>query len=83
MFQPEAGEKADRLLEREDAVQQAIYVTGAADVFLIIAARDVEAYDQITQRLVMENPNVRRVTTSVALQTFKRGLLVPIDDGAQ
>lgn len=66
-----------RWLDKEDAVQQAIYVTGAADIILIVIAQDVEAYDAITQRLLENNPNVRRITTSVALQTYKRGLYVP------
>lgn len=68
-----------RWLERETAVQQALYVTGAADIFLIVIAPDVEAYDEITQRLLEDNTNVRRLTTSVALQTYKRGLFVPTD----
>lgn len=67
-------------LDREDSVQQAIYTTGSADVYLIILARDVESYDAITQRLVEENPNIRRLTTSVALQTYKRGIFVPTED---
>jgi Lrp/AsnC family leucine-responsive transcriptional regulator len=70
-----------RWLDKEDSVQQAIYTTGSADVYLIVVAKSVEAYDAITQRLVEENPNIRRVTTSVALQTYKRGLYVPtVDD---
>lgn len=66
-----------RWLDREDTVQQVFYVTGAADIFLIIIASDVEDYDIVTQRLLEENPNVRRLTTSVVLQTYKRDLFVP------
>ena len=68
-----------RWLAAEDGVQQVYYVTGAADLVMVIVAESVEAYDAITARLVAENPNVRRVTTSVALHTFKRGLFVPVD----
>ncbi|MER8465651.1 Lrp/AsnC family transcriptional regulator [Mesorhizobium sp. M1396] len=64
-------------LEREEAIQQAIYVTGAADVILTVIAPDIEAYDELTQRLLEDNPNVRRLTTSVGLQVYKRGLFVP------
>jgi len=69
-----------RWLDKEDSVQQAIYTTGSADVYLIVVAKNVEAYDAITQRLVEENPNIRRVTTSVSLQTYKRGLYIPAED---
>lgn len=69
-----------RWLSREDAVQQAFYVTGSADLFLIVLAKDVEAYDAITQRMVEENPNIRRITTSVTLQTYKSGLYVPTEE---
>ncbi|WP_220459501.1 Lrp/AsnC family transcriptional regulator, partial [Pseudomonas sp. MD195_PC81_125] len=69
-----------RWLDKEDSVQQAIYTTGSADVYLIVVAKNVEAYDAITQRLVEENPNIRRVTTSVSLQTYKRGLYIPTED---
>jgi DNA-binding Lrp family transcriptional regulator len=58
-------------------VQQVYYVTGTADLVMIVTAESVEDYDALTARLVAENPNVRRVTTSVALHTFKRGLSVP------
>lgn len=69
-----------RWLSREEAVQQAFYVTGSADLFLIVLAKDVEAYDAITQRMVEDNPNIRRITTSVTLQTYKSGLYVPTEE---
>ena len=69
-----------RWLNREEAVQQAFYVTGATDLVLIVLAKDIEDYDSITQRLVEDNSNVRRVTTSVALQIYKQSLSVPIGE---
>jgi Lrp/AsnC family leucine-responsive transcriptional regulator len=67
-----------RWLDAEPAVPQVYYVTGTADLVMILTAESVEAYDAITARLVAENPNVRRVTTSVTLHAFKRGLFVPV-----
>ncbi len=64
-------------LAAEEAVQQAWYVTGDGDYVLIVTAADVEGYDALMQRLVAENPNVRRFRTRVALGTLKRGLTVP------
>jgi len=59
-------------------VQQAFYVTGEADFVLVVTAADTESYDALMARLIAENPNVRRFTTSVALGVVKRGLTVPV-----
>lgn len=67
-------------LAAEPAIQEAWYVTGDGDYVLVIAARDVESYDALMQRLVAENPNVRRFRTRVALGTLKRGQIVPVLD---
>ena len=74
---PELLQELRRWLDAEPAVQQVYYVTGSADLVMIVTAESVEAYDAVTARLVAENPNVRPVTTSVTLHTFKRGLFVP------
>jgi DNA-binding Lrp family transcriptional regulator len=68
-----------RWLSAEPSIQQVFYVTGAADLIMVVAAESVDAYDATMARLVADNPNVRRVTTSVALHIFKRGLFVPVD----
>ena len=57
----------------KSAIQEAWYVTGDGDFVLIIAARDVEDYDALVQKLVSENSNVRRLRMRVALGTLKRG----------
>lgn len=73
-------------LAEHEQVQQAFYVTGEADFVLVVTAPDTETYDALMARLIAENPNVRRFTTSVALGVVKRGLMVPVpldaDDGA-
>ncbi len=65
-------------LAREEHVQQAFYVTGAADFVLVVTAPDTETYDALMSRMVGENPNVRRFTTNVALGVVKRGLTIPV-----
>jgi Lrp/AsnC family transcriptional regulator, leucine-responsive regulatory protein len=70
-------DKFKRWLRVEPSIQQAWYVTGDGDYVLVITARDVEEYDAFMQRLVAENPNVRRFQTRVSLSTLKRGLTVP------
>src|SRR5690242_10410665 len=63
----------------EPAIQQAWYVTGEGDYVLIVTAQDVEGYEALMERLVGDNPNVRRFRTRVALGTLKRGLALPLD----
>ncbi|MBA8889213.1 DNA-binding Lrp family transcriptional regulator [Dokdonella fugitiva] len=68
-------------IEREAAVQEAWYVTGDEDYVLVVSARDVDAYEQMMQRLLAENANVRRYRTRVVLGTLKRGLALPLEAG--
>jgi DNA-binding Lrp family transcriptional regulator len=75
---PELMAQLRRWLEREPRVQEAFYVTGDSDFVLVVAAPDAPAYDALMSRLVADNPNVRRFTTSVALGVVKRGLALPL-----
>jgi DNA-binding Lrp family transcriptional regulator len=76
---PELMAVLKRWIAAEVAIQEAWYVTGDGDFVLIVCMRDVEDYDALMQKLVAENPNVRRFRTRVALSTLKRGCAVPID----
>ena len=69
-----------RWITDEPAIQEAWYVTGDGDFVLIVCVRDVEDYDALMQRLVTDNPNVRRFRTRVALSTLKRGCTVAVDE---
>lgn len=77
-------ERADLLtllrkwLAAEAQVQQAFYVTGEMDFMLVVTAPDTEAYEALMSRMMLENPNVRRYTTHVALGVVKRGLTLPV-----
>ncbi len=62
----------------EPCVQQVFYVTGEADFILVVTCPDTDAYDALMSRMVRENPNIKRFTTSVALGVLKRGLQIPI-----
>lgn len=68
-----------RWIRAEDAIQQAFYVTGDVDIILVITACDMEEYDLLTQKLLEENRNVRRMTTHVTLQEYKSTMFVPTD----
>jgi Lrp/AsnC family leucine-responsive transcriptional regulator len=65
-------------LAGQEHVQQAFYVTGEADFILVVTAPDTETYDGLMARLTIENPNVRKFTTNVALGVVKRGLTIPV-----
>jgi Lrp/AsnC family transcriptional regulator, leucine-responsive regulatory protein len=67
-----------RWLLREPAIQQAWYVTGGSDYVLVVTAVDVDSYDSLMQKLVTDNPNVRKFGTRVALKTLKRGFVIPL-----
>ncbi|MEM6671051.1 MAG: Lrp/AsnC family transcriptional regulator [Pseudomonadota bacterium] len=60
-------------------VQQCYYVTGEADFILVILARDMDEFEQVSNRLLQNNPYVRRFRTSVTMGRPKVGLSVPID----
>jgi len=76
---PELLASLKQWIAAEAMIQEAWYVTGAGDYVLIIVARDVDDFEAMMQRLVVENANVRRYHTRVALGTVKRSMLVPVD----
>ena len=59
-------------------VQQCYYVTGAADFILIVTTRDMADFEAFTRRVLFDNPNIRRFTTSVVMSRDKVGLTVPV-----
>jgi DNA-binding Lrp family transcriptional regulator len=75
---PELLTQLRRWIAEEPLVQQAYYVTGEADFILVVTAPDAMTYDELMSRLMAENPNVRRFTTSVALSIVKRSLALPV-----
>lgn len=63
---------------REPAVQQCYYVTGDADYSLIVTVADMQEYQALAQRLFAQDANIRRYTTSIALERIKTGLQLPL-----
>ena len=59
-------------------VQQCYYVTGVADFILIVVARDMVDYEAFSRRLLFDNANIRRFTTSVVMSRDKVGSAVPL-----
>ena len=70
---------AFRKAARDDPnVQTCYYVTGAADFILVVVARDMADFEAITRRLLFDNPNIRRFTTSVVMSRDKIGHAAPV-----
>jgi Lrp/AsnC family leucine-responsive transcriptional regulator len=65
-------------IARVPQVQQAWCLTGRGDYTLVIVAGSIEEFDGIADRMIEENPNIRKFTTRVVLKHIKRTLQVPI-----
>lgn len=65
-------------IARTAEVQQAWCLTGRGDYTLVMVVGTIEHFDRLAERMMVENPNVRKFTTSVALKTLKRTLELPI-----
>ena len=59
-------------------IQQAYNVTGEADYLLIVLARDIAHFEEISRRVFSSDPMVRRYRTSVVMDRVKVGLAVPV-----
>lgn len=66
-----------RKASAEPQVQQAYYITGEGDFILIVVARSMDDYEQLTRRLFFDDPNIRRFRTSVVMGKSYRSLAVP------
>lgn len=75
---PELAQAFRARVASEPAVQQCYYVTGEADYSLIATAADMEEYQALAQRLFAGDDNIRRYTTSIALERIKTGLQLPV-----
>jgi DNA-binding Lrp family transcriptional regulator len=65
-------------VRNEPRVQQCYMLTGEIDFMLVCVCRDMPAFEALTKRLFFENPNVKKVRTSVVLGRSKVGLSIPI-----
>ncbi|MEZ5956944.1 MAG: Lrp/AsnC family transcriptional regulator [Hyphomonadaceae bacterium] len=65
-------------LKAAPEVQQIYNVTGDVDLVLIVLARDVEHFEEISRNLFSADPLVRRYRTSVVMDRVKTGQTIPI-----
>ncbi len=71
------AEEIRRKLEREDAVIEGWQITGEYDFAVRIIAHDMEEYDELTQRLFVEDESVRSFKTLVVFRQTKARGFVP------
>jgi Lrp/AsnC family leucine-responsive transcriptional regulator len=69
---------AKRAFSAAPEVQQCYYVTGEADFILAIVVATMGEYEALTRRLFVENSNVKKFRTFVAMDRVKVGLTVPL-----
>jgi len=60
-------------------VTQCYYVTGEIDFILILNVRDIDHYQNFTQKFLFDNPNIRRFNTLVVMETVKQRLNIHLD----
>lgn len=77
----EAAAIKKRLREAPE-VQQCYNVTGETDFLLIITARDIEDYEDISRRLFSADASIRRYRTSVVMDRVKTTLAIPVTPDA-
>lgn len=75
---PELMANLHRWIAKTPEVQEAWCITGRGDYTLVVVCGSIDDFDTLAERLVNENPNVRKFTTHVVLKTLKRGLAVPL-----
>lgn len=77
----EPGEQLSKLIEslrEQSEIQQAYYISGAADLLLIVIVTDIAHYDRLTAELVARHSTIKRITTSVVFRELKASLVVPV-----
>jgi Lrp/AsnC family leucine-responsive transcriptional regulator len=75
---PELLPALHQWLAKAPEVQQAWSITGRGDYTLVVLSSSIEAFDALMERMLGDNRNIRKFTTSVVLKTLKRSLAVPI-----
>ena len=61
-------------------VMQCYFVTGNADFFLILSARDMADYEEFTRRHFFAEDNVLSFRTSAVMNRVKTGFAIPVEN---
>lgn len=74
-----ALEAFQRWIVEAPEVQSCWYVTGDTDYVLLVSTRDLDGYNAFIERLMTEQPVVRKYKSLIALKMIKRGLKVAVE----
>ncbi|TDO95762.1 Lrp/AsnC family transcriptional regulator [Marinomonas balearica] len=61
-----------------NSVQQCYYVAGENDFILIVKADNLQHYEEITRDLLLNDKNIHKFYSNIAMQNVKVGLEYPI-----
>jgi Lrp/AsnC family transcriptional regulator, leucine-responsive regulatory protein len=75
---PELLQALHQWIAATSEVQQAWCLTGRGDYTLVIVADSIEHFDQLAERMMSGNPNIRKFTTSVVLKHLKQSLVISV-----
>ena len=67
-----------RKMKSDPQIQQCYYITGEADFALLALAKDMQDFQELTQRLFFDDPNIKRFRTSVVMDRTKVSMEVPL-----
>ena len=59
-------------------VQQCYYVTGDSDFVLIISVSNMKEYEKLTQRPLLNDPNIEKFSSTVVMENVKTSLSIPL-----
>lgn len=68
-----------RMVARPE-VQQCLYVAGASDFVLLVAAADLASFERLTRELFFDDPNIKKFRSTFVLESAKLGLALPLAD---
>jgi Lrp/AsnC family transcriptional regulator, leucine-responsive regulatory protein len=68
----------ERKIAVEPEVQQCYFVSGETDYLLVVACRDMEAYNAFARRVLANEHNIKRFRTSFNLSRVKYETALPI-----
>jgi len=71
-------DRLKRQISKMPEVMSAFYVTGLADLVLLVTVNDMEDYERFARRLTEESSEIKRIETMVVMDRFKAGFTLPI-----
>ena len=77
---PQAGDALRRRLTASANVQLCLDISGAFDILLMVVAADMEAFNIFADRMLAEQPAVRRFETSFVKKRAKATLALPLEE---